>query len=132
MGFSHKEYRSGLPFLCPGDHILSEFFTTACLSWVTRHRKAHLIASLSYANPFPHTKAVIHEGDELGKADQKNCLHITSKKTEVQLDDLSMSVSDRISHYSFQIHCPPFFPSSLLHETCMNSIKGLALCWPLG
>ena len=63
MGFSHKEYRSGLPFLCPGDHILSEFFTTACLSWVTRHRKAHLIASLSYANPFVNGEAVIHEGD---------------------------------------------------------------------
>ena len=37
MGFSRQEYRSGLPFPSPVDHILSEIFTTTYLSWVVLH-----------------------------------------------------------------------------------------------
>ena len=34
MGFSRQEYWSGLPFPSPVDHILSDFSTKTCLSWV--------------------------------------------------------------------------------------------------
>ena len=34
MGFSKKEYWSGLPFPSPVDHVLSELSTMTCLSWV--------------------------------------------------------------------------------------------------
>ena len=34
MGFSRQEYWSGLPFPSPVDHILSDFSTMTCLSWV--------------------------------------------------------------------------------------------------
>ena len=34
MGFSRQEYRSGLPFPFPVDHLLSDLFTMTCLSWV--------------------------------------------------------------------------------------------------
>ena len=62
-GFSQQEYWSGLPFLPPVDHILSELSTMTCLSLVALHSKAHLIASLSYASPFVNNEVVIHEGD---------------------------------------------------------------------
>ena len=68
MGFSRKEYWSRLPFLAPGDHVLPELFTMTCPSWVVLHSTAHSFIEL--CKPLPHTKAVIHEGDELGKADQ--------------------------------------------------------------
>ena len=41
MGFSRQEYRSGLPFPSPVDHILSELFTMTHLSWVALHGMAH-------------------------------------------------------------------------------------------
>ena len=34
MGFSRQEYRSGLPFPSPVDHILSDLSTMTRLSWV--------------------------------------------------------------------------------------------------
>ena len=34
IGFSRQEYWSGLPFLCPVDHILSDLSTMTCPSWV--------------------------------------------------------------------------------------------------
>ena len=37
MGFSRQEYWSGLPFLSPVDHILSELSTMTCPSWVALH-----------------------------------------------------------------------------------------------
>ena len=41
MGFSRQEYWSGLPFLSPVDHILSELSTMTHLSWVALHGMAH-------------------------------------------------------------------------------------------
>ena len=52
MGFSRQEYWSGLPFLSPVDHILSELSTMTRLSWVTLHRMAHSFIDLD--------KAVVH------------------------------------------------------------------------
>jgi len=40
MGFSRLEYWSGLPFLLPVDHILSELSTMTCLSWVALYGMA--------------------------------------------------------------------------------------------
>ena len=40
MGFSRQEYWSGLPFPSPADHILSDFSTMTCLSWVAPHGMA--------------------------------------------------------------------------------------------
>ena len=40
MGFSRQEYRSGLPFPPPADHILSELSTVTCPSWVALHGMA--------------------------------------------------------------------------------------------
>ena len=37
MRFSRQEYWSGLPFLSPVDHILSDLSTMTCLSWVAPH-----------------------------------------------------------------------------------------------
>ena len=34
MGFSRQEYWSGLPFLSPMDHALSDLSTMTCLTWV--------------------------------------------------------------------------------------------------
>ena len=50
MEFSRQEYWSGLPFPSPVDHVLSEFFTMTCPSWVAC--MAWLIASLSYTSIF--------------------------------------------------------------------------------
>ena len=52
MGFSEQEYGSGLPFLSPVDHVLSEFSTMTCPSWVALHNIAHSFIELH--------KAVIH------------------------------------------------------------------------
>ena len=41
MGFSRQEYWSGLPFLSPVDHILSELSTMTRSSWVALHGMAH-------------------------------------------------------------------------------------------
>ena len=40
MGFSMEEYWSGLPFLSPVDHILSELSTMNYPSWVALHGMA--------------------------------------------------------------------------------------------
>ena len=42
-------------------HILSEFSTMTCLSWVALHGMAHSFIEL--CKPLCHDKAVIHEGD---------------------------------------------------------------------
>ena len=52
MGFSRHEYWSGLPFLSPGDHILSELSTMTHLSWVVLHGMAHSFIELD--------KTVVH------------------------------------------------------------------------
>ena len=52
MGFSRHEYRSGLPFPSPVDHILSELSTTTHPSWVALYGMAHSFIELD--------KAVIH------------------------------------------------------------------------
>ena len=41
MGFSRQEYWSGLPFLSPVDHVLSELSTMNRLTWVAPHGMAH-------------------------------------------------------------------------------------------
>jgi len=52
MGFSRHEYWSGLPFLSPVDHILSELSAMTCLSWMALHGMAHSFIELG--------KAVVH------------------------------------------------------------------------
>ena len=52
MGFSRQEYRSGLPFPSPVDHILSELSTMADSSWVGLCGMAHSFIELD--------KAVVH------------------------------------------------------------------------
>ena len=46
MGISRQEYWSGLPFPSPVDHILSEFSTMICPSWVALHGMAHSFIEL--------------------------------------------------------------------------------------
>ena len=41
MEFSRQEYWSGLPFLSPVDHVLSELSTMTCSSWVVLHSMPH-------------------------------------------------------------------------------------------
>ena len=52
MGFSRQEYRSGLPFPSPVDHVLSELSTMTHPSWVALHDMAHSFIELD--------KAVVH------------------------------------------------------------------------
>ena len=52
MGFSRQEYRSGLPFPSPWDHILSELSTMTHPSWVALHGMARSFTELD--------KAVVH------------------------------------------------------------------------
>ena len=52
MAFSRQEYGSGLPFPSPVDHVLSELYTMAHLSWVALHGMAHSFIELN--------KAVVH------------------------------------------------------------------------
>ena len=40
MGFSRQEYRGGLPFPSPVDHILSDLSTMTRLSWAAPHSMA--------------------------------------------------------------------------------------------
>ena len=49
MEFSRQEYLSGLPFLSPVDHILSELSTMTCPSWVALHSMAHSFIELDKA-----------------------------------------------------------------------------------
>ena len=49
MGFSRQEYRSGLPFPSPVDHILLELSTMTHLSWVALHGMAHSFIELDKA-----------------------------------------------------------------------------------
>ena len=60
MGFSGQEYRSGLPFPSPVDHILSEFSTMTHLSWVALYGMAHSFTKL--CKLLCHNKVVIHKG----------------------------------------------------------------------
>ena len=52
MGFSRQEYRSGLPFPSPVDHVLSELSTMTHPSWVALRGMAHSFIELD--------KAVVH------------------------------------------------------------------------
>ena len=52
MGFSRQEYRSGLPFPSPVDHVLSELSPMTHPSWVALHDMAHSFIELD--------KAVVH------------------------------------------------------------------------
>ena len=52
MGFSRQEYWSGLPFLSPVGHILSELSTMTHLSWVALHCMSQSFTELD--------KAVVH------------------------------------------------------------------------
>ena len=52
MGFSRQEYRSGLPFPSPADHVLSKLSTMTYPSWVALHGMAHSFIELD--------KAVVH------------------------------------------------------------------------
>ena len=49
MGFSRQGFWSGLPFLLPVDHVLSEFSTMTCQSWVALHSMAHSFIELHKA-----------------------------------------------------------------------------------
>ena len=49
MGFSREEYWSGLPFLSPVDHILSELSTMTRPSWVSLQGMAHSFTELDKA-----------------------------------------------------------------------------------
>ena len=49
VGFSRQEYRSGLPFPSPVDHVLSELSTMTHLSWVALHSMAHSLIELDKA-----------------------------------------------------------------------------------
>ena len=59
MGFSQEEHWSGLPFLPPVDHILSELSTMTHPSWVALHGTAH--GFIEFQKPLPQDKAVILE-----------------------------------------------------------------------
>ena len=48
-GFSRQEYRSGLSFPSPVDHVLSELSTMTHLSWVALHGMAHSFIELEKA-----------------------------------------------------------------------------------
>ena len=52
VGFSRQEYRSGLPFPSPVDHVLSELSTMTRPSWVVLHGMMHSFIELD--------KAVVH------------------------------------------------------------------------
>ena len=52
MGFSRKEYWSGLPFPSPAVHVLSELSTMICSNWVALHGMAHSFTELD--------KTVVH------------------------------------------------------------------------
>ena len=58
LEFSWQEYWSCLPFLPSVNHILSEFFTMICVSWVALQGMAHSFTELH--KPFRHNKVVIH------------------------------------------------------------------------
>ena len=49
MGFPRQEYRSGLPFPSPVDHVLSELSIMTRLSWVALHGIAHGFIDLDKA-----------------------------------------------------------------------------------
>ena len=49
MGFSREVYWSGLPFLSPVDHILSQVSTMTCLSWMALYGMAHSFTELDKA-----------------------------------------------------------------------------------
>ena len=49
MGFSKQEYRSGLPFPSPVDHILSELSTMTHPSWVALQGISHRFIELDKA-----------------------------------------------------------------------------------
>ena len=49
MGLLRQEYWSGLPFPSPVDHVLSEFSTVTCQSWVALHGMAHSFIELDKA-----------------------------------------------------------------------------------
>ena len=63
-GVLEGRYWNGLQFPTPVAHVLSQFFTMTCLSWVALHGMAHIFIEL--CKPLHHDKVVIHERDPLG------------------------------------------------------------------
>ena len=57
MGFSRKEYWSGLPFPSPVDHVLSDLSTMTRLSWVALHSMAHSFTELD--NSMIHVSSLV-------------------------------------------------------------------------
>ena len=60
MRISQQVYWSGLQFLPPVDHVLSELSAKTRPSWVALHGMAHSFIEL--CKPLHHDKAVIHKG----------------------------------------------------------------------
>ena len=60
IGFSQQEHWSGLPFLPPVVHVLSELSTMTRSSWLALQGMAHNFIELH--KPICHDKAVIREG----------------------------------------------------------------------
>ena len=71
MGFSRQEYWSRLPFPSLLDHVLSEFFTITCLSWVALHDMVHSFIELY--KPLHHDK-LWKILKEIGISDYLTCL----------------------------------------------------------
>ena len=129
MKFSRHKNSSGLPFLSPVDHILSELFTMTCPSWVAF--MAHSFTEL--CKPLHHYKAVIHEG----KAGASGCLiftrpvglKMTSSLKKCPAVGKSMnSVQGQLlrCHFKSKIFLPFFKEKKQSHEN-MLSIFGFSL-----
>ena len=71
MGFSRQEYRSGLPFPSPVDHILSGLSTVTCLSWVALHGMVHSFIELDGAVVHVIRLASFHSVCPLMEKDKK-------------------------------------------------------------
>ena len=74
MGFSRREYGSGLPFPSPVDHIRSGLSTMTRLSSVVPHGAAHSFIELD--------KAVVHSNSKERQCQRmlkllNNCTHLT-------------------------------------------------------
>ena len=108
MGFPRKEYWSGLPFLSPVDHILSELSTMTHLSWVTLHGMAHgfievekavvhVISLISFSDCGFHSLCPLRDKDKrLMEASWSE--RLTVGETGLVLMGRVMLRSDQISH----------------------------------
>ena len=76
VGFLQQEYCSGLPSPPPADHVLSELFSMACLSWVALHSMAHSFIELH--KPLCHDKPVI----QYATGEEQRAINNSSSKNE--------------------------------------------------